>query len=228
MPHHPPQSRARHGQHAVPRQKNITTPRSHREGTAPASVPTPSTVHQSGSPEGTGPSGRADRGCRRADRSGPPRQAQKSGRRRQAGRARLWRRGSRCTAAHVGTTDSRERSRNHCSVVTPARLAEQCRTPSDAGKPLWFDDPLLHGYHTFLIRRQDNPSWSLPMVQTDVTLNVTPLRHLVNSWQERIVTLELGTSPSIWARRSSSSRGCLGGPHTVSSTPCAIGLWCRP
>ena len=36
------------------------------------------------------------------------------------------------------------------------------------------------------------------MVQMDVTLNVTRSSHLVDSWQVRIVTLELGTSPSMF------------------------------
>ena len=40
------------------------------------------------------------------------------------------------------------------------------------GKQLWIDDPLWHGHRTFLIRRQDNASWFLPMVRMDVTRNV--------------------------------------------------------
>ena len=80
----------------------VTTPRGHRAGIAPASVPTPSSVHQSGSPEGIGPSGRGGRGCRGAGRAGAPHQEQKSGRRREFGRVEFWRRASLCTPGDAG------------------------------------------------------------------------------------------------------------------------------
>ena len=177
-----------------PLQNNITTPRSHREGTAPASVPTPSTVHQSGSPEGTGPSGRVGRGCRRADRAGRA----ASGTEIRSATA-IW----SCSPGdegHAAPRALRGTDRENVPATTARRhsgaLVEQRHTLGVAER-LWFDDPRLHGHRTFLIRRQDNAPRSLPMVQMDITLNVTPSGHRVDWWQVRTVTLESGTSPSV-------------------------------
>ena len=117
---------------------------------------------------------------------------------------------SACRPSRPAASGMEIRSATGNLVVLKSRdEGHAARSGQLLGKRFWFDDPQFHGHRTFLIRRQDNASRSLPMVQMDITLNVTPSSHLVDWWQVRTVTLERGRHPRFGLFELAAQEPCL-------------------